>query len=99
MRAPDAGERALVAQEWVELPPLAPKDLREPGGVEVERVGPEVAEVLVELLGRHEPDACALLLAGLGQHELAAVREAQPEHRRLRPLRARSEVAKPARRS
>ena len=51
VRTPDPGERALVAEEGMELPALASEDLREPGRVEVERVGPEVAEILVELRG------------------------------------------------
>ncbi len=96
VRSPDPGERTLVAEEGVELSALASEDLREPGRVEVERVRPEVAEIFVELRGRHEPDARPFLLPGLGQHELAAVREPRPEHRRLRPLRAGREVAQPA---
>ena len=49
VRAPDAGDRALVAQERMELPPLALEDLGERRGVELERVRPEVGEVVVEL--------------------------------------------------
>ena len=96
MCAPDAGERALVAEEGMELPALASENLREPGRVEVERVRPEVAEVLVELRGCDEPHARPFLLPGLGQHELAAVREPRPEHRRLRSLCTGREVAQPA---
>ena len=73
VRASDAGDRALVAEERVELPPLALEDLAERRGVEVERVGPEVSEIVVQLRRRDEPDAGALLLSGLGQDELAAV--------------------------
>ena len=50
MRAPDAGERALVAEQRVELPALAPEDLSEAGRVQLERVRAKVAEVLLELL-------------------------------------------------
>ncbi len=49
MRAPDARDRALVAEERVELTSLAVQDLGEPGRVEVERIGPEMGEILVEL--------------------------------------------------
>ena len=58
MRAPDAGERLLVAQErWSCLRSRrgSPRVRRRPGRAR----RPEVAEVLVELLGRHEPDARA----------------------------------------
>ena len=49
MRAADARERALVAEERMELAPLAAEDLAERRGVDLERVGPEVRELLVEL--------------------------------------------------
>ena len=97
MRATDPGERALVAEERVELTPLAPQDLPERGCVELERVGAEVRELGLERVGRQEPDARALLLPGLGEHELAAVRERDPEHRLRRPLLAGREVPEPAR--
>ena len=45
-------------------------------------------EVGVELLGRRQPDTGALLLARLGQDELVPSDEPEPEHRRLRALRA-----------
>ena len=53
------------------------EDLGEPLRPEVERVRAEVRELRLELLGREQPDARALLLAGLGEHELAAVGEAR----------------------
>ena len=89
MSAADARDRALIAQERVELAPLPLQDLGERGGVELERVRPEVGEIGVELLRRHEPDAGPFLLARLRQYELAAVGEAQAEHRRLGALRTR----------
>ena len=95
VRAPDAGERALVAQQRVELPVVAREDLAEPGDVEPECVRPEVGQIGVGLLRRLEPDAGALLLSGLGEDELASVLEAQPEHRRLRAFFP-GEVAQPA---
>ena len=57
MRAADARDRPLVAKERVELAPLACEDLAERGRVEVERVRPEVGEVLLELPGEtsHTP--------------------------------------------
>ena len=96
MRAPDARERPLVAQERVELPPLAAEDLGEPLRAEAERVRAEVGELRLEPLGREQPDARAPLLARLGEHELAAVGEREAEHRRLRRLRAGRVVAEPA---
>ena len=42
MRAADPRERALVAQERMELPPLSPEDLAERRAVDLERVGPEM---------------------------------------------------------
>ena len=68
---------------------ISPSSLRP----EAERVGAEMRELVLEPLGREEPDAGALLLARLGEHELAAVLEREPEHRRLRGLRAGCVVA------
>ena len=48
MRAADARERALVAQERVELPAVAREDLAELLGAEAERLGPEVRELRLE---------------------------------------------------
>ena len=50
VRAADARERALVAQERMELAALAAEDLAEPLGAEPERVGPEMRELGVEPL-------------------------------------------------
>ena len=50
MRPSDAGERALVAEQRVELAALAGEDRGERPSVDRERVRPEVREVLVELL-------------------------------------------------
>ncbi len=97
MSASDPGDRALVAQERVELAPIAFEDLAQCCGVELECVGPEVPEVLSELLSGDEPNARPLLLARLGEDELTAVGEAQAEHRRLRALRPGRDVAQPAR--
>ena len=96
MRPADARERPLVAQEGMELAALAREDLREALRTEAERVRAEMRELGLEALRREEPDARALLLAGLGEHELAAVREREPEHRRLRCLRPGCVVAQPA---
>ena len=97
MRATDARECALVAQQGMELATLTVEDRAEPLRSEVERVWPEMCELGLEALGREEPDAGALLLASFGQHQLAAVLEREPEHRRLRRLRAGSVVAQPPR--
>src|SRR4029453_12615317 len=93
----DSGDCALVAQEGMELPTLARQDLGGRGGIELKSVGTEVPEVLVELLRADEPDTGPLLLPSLGEDELAAVRESQAEHRRLRRLATRRDVAEPSR--
>ena len=93
--ATDAGQRALVAEQRVELAPLAAEDLSQRRCVDVERVGTEVCELGVELRGCQEPHAGALLLARLGEEQLAAVREADLEHRLRRPFLARGQVAEP----
>src|SRR5581483_4228314 len=93
--AADAGERALVAQQRVQLTPLAGQDAGKLAGGEPERVWTEVRELRLERGGGEEPDAGALPLARLREHELASVLEREPEHRRLRPLGPGSEVAQP----
>ena len=94
-RPADPGDRPLVAQQRVQPPAVAPRGSRAALDAEPERLRAEVRELGLRRLGRHEPDAGALLRPGLGQHELAAVLEAEPERGRLRPLRARREVAQP----
>src|SRR5437660_222737 len=54
-------------------------------------------ELRLGLLGREEPDAGALLRARLGEDELAAALEAQPERGRLRAFLPRTQVAHTAR--
>ena len=65
-------------------------------GVELVGLGAEVRELGGELVRAQQPDPGAFLLACLGQHELAAVGEAEAEHRRLRALGAGREVPDPA---
>ena len=48
MGAADAGQRPLVAQEWVELASLARQDLGEPLRPEAEGVRAEVGELRLE---------------------------------------------------
>ena len=81
----------------MQLPALATQDLTQRRRVERERVGTEVRQILLELLLRDEPYARPLLLSCLREDELAAVAEANAEHRGLRSLRPGLEVAKPAR--
>jgi hypothetical protein len=97
VRASDAGQRALVAKQRVELSPFTAQDPRERGRVELERVRPEVRQLLVKGGRREQPDAGTLLRAGLGEEQLAAVRESHLEHRLGRALLAQREVAEPAR--
>ena len=96
MRAADAGERALVAQERVKLAALPPQDLCEPLGADSEGVWAEVRELGLECVRVQQPDPGPLLLPGLGQDQLGAVGEAEPEHRRLRRLCSRGVVAEAA---
>ena len=93
MRASDAGDRALVAEERMKLSPVALEDLTERRGVQAECVRPQMSEIVVQLGLCDEPYAGALLLSALGQDELVASREAQPEHGCLRFLLSRTQVA------
>jgi len=72
---------------------LLREDLPEPLRPQPQRFRPEVRELLLDRLGREQPDAGALLRASLGQDELGAAFEPQPEGRSLRAGLARSEVA------
>ena len=65
--------------------------------VSVSASGPRCASSSVTCIGPQQPDAGALLRAGLGQLQLAAVDEPQAERRRLRALRAARDVLEPAR--
>ena len=61
VRAPDAGERALVPQQRVELAPFPAEDPAQGLDVDLEGVGAEVCELRVELLRvLEEPDSGAL---------------------------------------
>jgi hypothetical protein len=64
---------------------------------EAERLGPEVRELRVGGLRRQQPHARALLRPCLGEHELGAALELEPERGRLRPLLARPQVAEATR--
>ena len=92
-RAPDARDHALVAQERVQPPRLARQDLGKPLRPETERLRAEVLELSLRGFGCQQPHARALLRARLGQDELAAALEAQPERRRLRASLAAAQVA------
>ena len=80
MCAADPGERALVAQERVELAPLAAQDRAERGSVDLVGLGPEVRELGIQRLRREEPHARASS-SSLGEEQRAAVRELDLEHR------------------
>ena len=84
---------ALVAQERVQPPRLGRQDLAEPLCAEAERLRAEVLELLLGRFGREQPDAARFFGACLGQDELAAALEAEPERRRLRARLARAQVA------
>ena len=68
----------------------------EPLRADPERLRAEMGELLVGLLRGEQPDAGALLRACLGEHELAAALEAEPERGRLRALLAGAQVAQAA---
>ena len=97
MRTTDAGKRPLVAQQRVELSSLTAKDLPERRRTETKSVRPEVRELRGKRVRCEEPDTRASLLAGLGQHELSAVREREAEHGRLGCLRSRGVIAQSTR--
>ena len=61
VRAPDPGERPLVAQERVQPPVVAGQDLAQLLGSQPDRLGAQVRELGLGLLRRLEPDAGALL--------------------------------------
>ena len=61
-------------------------------GAQAKRLGAEVHELRLGLLGREQPDPGTFLLPGFRQHELGATLEAKAEGRRLRPLLSRAEV-------
>src|SRR5207248_5747852 len=94
-RAPDARDRPLVAEERVQAARITPEDLRQllP---EAERLRPEVLELLLGLLRRQEPDTGPFLRTGLGEHQLGAALEPQPESGRLRAVLAGAQVPQPA---
>ncbi len=94
--AADPGQGALVAQERVEAPRVGCEDAGEPFAFETERLRPEMCELGLSLFRRQEPDAGALLRAGLGEDELRPSLEPQAEGRQLRAILRRSEVAKAA---
>ena len=85
--AADAGERPLVAQERMQPARLAAGDLGELGGGDPIRFRAEVRDLGFEVVRPVEADPCPLLRAALGQDQLAAVLEAEPERGRLRALR------------
>ena len=69
------------------------EDLAEPFSADPERFGAQVGQLCLGLLRGQQPDPRALLRAGLGQDQLPAADEPQPEGRRLRALLSRPEVA------
>ena len=89
----DAGKRALVAEERVQAPGFAARDLAELVRGDLGGLRAEVGQLRVELVRSVHADTGALLRASLREDQLAAVLEAQPERRRLRPLRARLQEA------
>ena len=89
----DPGEHALVAEQGVEPARLLCQDRLERVGAEAERLGPEVSELGFRRARGEQPHARALLRARLGEDELSAAFEREPEGRRLRPLLSRAEVA------
>ena len=62
------------------------QDRLERVGAEAERLGPEVGELGFGRSRGEQPDAGALLRAGLGEDELRAAFEREPEGRRLGPF-------------
>jgi hypothetical protein len=97
-RAADARDQALVAKERMQPPRLAVDDLPEPLRPKPERLGPEVGELGLRRLWAEEPHSGPLLPRVLGQDQLRAAVELEPEGRRLRALVTDLQVLQPARR-
>ena len=99
-RAADAGDRPLVAQQRVEAVRLALRRIAASvGRVEPERLGAEVGELRRGGLRREQPDAGALLPCVLGEDELRAAGELEPERGRLRAACRRRGASSAGRRS
>src|SRR5947208_15507486 len=75
---------------------LRREDLREPLGPDVQRVGAEVRELDLRLLGCEQPDTGTLLRARFGEDELGSVLEDEPKGRRLRSGLAASKELQPS---
>ena len=95
--APDPRNRPLVAQERVKPPGVGGEDPGELLGVESQRLRSQVGQRLCRLLGRDQPDAGAFLRSCLGENELGAALETEPESGRLGARVSRLEVAKATR--
>src|SRR5687768_15245921 len=78
-------------------PALAPRYLRELVRLDRLRLGPEVRQLGLDLLGTEDANLRTLLRAALGEDQLAAVLQPQPERRCLWPLRTGLEEADAAR--
>src|SRR5256714_10261399 len=95
-RTADARDQVLVAEERMQAPRLAVHDLAEALWPEAERFRAEVGQLGLRRLRGEEPDAGALLLSGLGEEQLCAARELEPEGGRLGRLSAGGDEAEPA---
>ncbi len=95
--AADARDQPLVTEEGVQPARVGAEDLAELARAQAIRLRPDVRQLLLDRLRRVEPDLGALLRAGLGEDERAAVIEGQAEGRRLRLLVAVTQEAKPPR--
>jgi hypothetical protein len=96
-RAADPCDHPLVAEQRVEAPRFAGEDLAQLGRVELVRLRPEMPELELDGLGSEQPDTRALLLARLGEDQLGAALEGEPERGRLGSLLACEEVPEPPR--
>src|SRR5579884_913680 len=94
--AADAGDQPLVAQQRVQPPRIGGEDARDVLVRHRVGLGAEVRQLVADLVRPQQPDARALLRPGLGQLQLAPVREPHAEHRRLRALTAGGHVPQPA---
>jgi hypothetical protein len=91
-RPPNAGDHSLVAQHGMQPSRFGCADLRQSFRTDAECLRSEMCKLFFKLLGVEQPDAGALLRAGLGEHEPRASLEDELERRRLRARLAGLEV-------
>src|SRR5579871_3252557 len=96
-RAADAGDQTLITEQRMQPAGVGGENPRDVLDVELVRLGPEVRELGAGGLRRQQPDSRPLLRPRLRQLQLAAVGEADTEHRGLRAFATLRDVLEPPR--